>query len=151
MDESGLQSIRVEAFQSACQRAGIRLTPQRLEVFREVASSTAHPDAEAVYRRVRVRVTSISLDTVYRTLWMLTEQGFLQTLGPRRENVRFDANLDPHHHFYCTGCEEVLDLHLPLVDEAVVARAVRAVGSLQSTRVEVRGLCTKCSARQVSG
>ncbi|MCK7479895.1 MAG: transcriptional repressor [Candidatus Moduliflexus flocculans] len=59
-----------------------------------MASSLEHPDADAVFRAVRKRVPTVSIDTVYRTLWMLNDLGLVTTLGPRRESVRFDANLD---------------------------------------------------------
>ena len=44
-------------------RAGMKVTHQRTEIFREVAGSDEHPDAETVYQRVRKRVTGISRDT----------------------------------------------------------------------------------------
>ncbi len=137
-----------DRFAEACQRAGVRLTPQRLEVFRVVATSTEHPDAESVYRSVRRRVPNISLDTVYRTLWLLAEQGFLKTLGPRRESVRFDANLKPHHHFQCVACGRVVDLHGPLIDESTIAGSVASVGTVRSTHLEVRGLCASCQSSE---
>jgi Fur family transcriptional regulator, peroxide stress response regulator len=61
--------------------SGVRLTDQRLEIFREVAASLDHPDAEAVFRAVQPRVPTVSLDTVYRTLWLLTDLGIVTTLG----------------------------------------------------------------------
>src|SRR5690349_5588655 len=95
---------KLERFRAACRDAGVKVTHQRLEIFREVATSLAHPDAEAVYSGVRERVPSVSLDTVYRTLWLLNDLGLLSTLGQRRESVRFDANLTPHHHYVCESC-----------------------------------------------
>src|ERR1035437_2998022 len=37
---------RIERFKAAAKDAGVKLTHQRLEVFRELASSAEHPDAE---------------------------------------------------------------------------------------------------------
>ena len=64
---------RVARFERLCRDAGIRLTHQRLEIYRAVAQSDDHPDAETVYRRVRTRMPTVSLDTVYRTLWLLND------------------------------------------------------------------------------
>jgi len=52
----------------------------------------------------RLGFRRVSLDTVYRTLWMLNDLQLIATLGPRRESVRFDANLEPHHHYICVRC-----------------------------------------------
>ena len=63
--------LRTERFKSACVKAGVKLTVQRIEIFRELASTDKHPDADKVFNRVRKKIPSISLDTVYRTLWLL--------------------------------------------------------------------------------
>ena len=44
---------RLERFKVASREAGIKLTHQRLEIFREVASTGEHPDAETVFQGVR--------------------------------------------------------------------------------------------------
>ncbi len=137
----------LEAFAEACRRRGIKATQQRLEIYREVAQSREHPDAEAVFRGVQTRLPTVSLDTVYRTLKMLTELGFIATLGPRQESLRFDANKEPHHHYVCVKCGKIQDLVDTLLDVECVQRVVRAFGSVQTAQLEVRGLCNTCAGR----
>ena len=43
---------RLERFKAAAKEAGVKLTHQRLEIFRELASSIEHPDAEMLLRSV---------------------------------------------------------------------------------------------------
>jgi len=136
---------RVDRLKSASRSAGVKLTHQRLEIFREVASSLEHPDAEAVFRAVRRRVPTLSIDTVYRTLWMLNDLGLVTTLGPRRERVRFDANLDHHHHYVCTSCGLARDFVSADLDALGIPDAVRALGRVLVTQVEVRGVCIRCA------
>lgn len=136
---------RVEHFVTACREAGLKLTHQRLEIFREVAKTTAHPDAEAVFAGVRARLPTVSLDTVYRTLWTLTEVGLINTLGPRRDATRFDGNLAPHHHFVCTACDAAYDFEAPALHQLAVPREARALGEVQASHVEFTGLCAKCA------
>ena len=85
---------RMKHFETVCRGEGIKLTHQRLEIFREVAQTGDHPDADLVFQRVRKRIPTVSLDTVYRTLWILSDLGLVVTLGSSRESTRFDAN--PH-------------------------------------------------------
>ena len=136
---------RIDRLKLASRSAGVKLTHQRLEIFREVASSLEHPDAEAVFRAVRRRVPTLSIDTVYRTLWMLNDLGLVTTLGPRRERVRFDANLDHHHHYLCTRCGLARDFESAGLDALGIPDAVRALGRVLVTQVEVRGVCTRCA------
>ena len=136
---------RVEGFQAAARRAGVKLTHQRLEIFREVAASLEHPSAEMVLKTVQARMPTVSLDTVYRTLWLLNDLGLVSTLGPRRESVRFDANLADHHHYVCMRCGRARDFESQELNALRIPPAVREYGSIVGTRVEVRGICGRCA------
>jgi Fur family peroxide stress response transcriptional regulator len=137
---------RLENLTSAAKAAGVKLTHQRLEIFRALARTEEHPDAEAVLRAVQRRAPTVSLDTVYRTLWMLQDLGLVTTLGPGRDRVRFDANLDRHHHYICVGCGLVRDFDSAELNRLRVPDAVRQFGSVVDAQVEVRGLCAKCQS-----
>lgn len=136
---------RLARLRSAVKQAGAKLTYQRIEIFREVASSREHPDAETVFRAVRARVPTISLDTVYRTLWTMHDLGILATLGPRRGSVRFDANLRRHHHFVCGRCGLAQDFESAEFDALPIPANVLKFGRVDSAQVEVRGVCRRCA------
>jgi Fur family transcriptional regulator, peroxide stress response regulator len=137
---------RLACFEDAARNAGIRLTHQRLEIFRAVASSIEHPAAEAIFRAVQERIPTVSLDTVYRTLWTLEDLGIVATLGPRRGTARFDANLRPHHHFTCVRCGLTRDFEDSALDALPVPAAAKRYGEVVGARVELRGVCQRCSA-----
>jgi Fur family peroxide stress response transcriptional regulator len=136
---------RIERFKAAARGAGVKLTHQRLEIFRAVASSVEHPSAEAVYKAVRRSMPTVSLDTVYRTLWLLTDLGLLTTLGPRQGSVRFDANPEHHHHYLCVRCGQVLDFESTDLDALRIPDSVSRLGRVLSAHVEVRGVCADCA------
>lgn len=138
---------RIEQFKSAAREAGVKLTHQRLEIFREIASSLEHPGAEAVFRGVQPRMPTVSLDTVYRTLWMLHDLGMIARLSPGRESMRFDANLAHHHHYVCVRCGLVRDFADVDFDEAPIRNAVKSFGGVVDAHVEVRGICDECGKR----
>jgi len=142
---------RLERFKAACKKAGVKLTHQRLEIFREIAASTEHPDAETVFRGVQTRIPTVSLDTVYRTLWLLDGLGLITTLGPRRESVRFDPNLEHHHHYVCVQCGLAKDFESADLSVLTIPASVREFGSVMATHVEVRGLCAACAKKTASG
>lgn len=135
---------RLEHFKAVAKDAGIKLTHQRLEIFRELANTQEHPDAETIFRGVAKRVPTVSLDTVYRTLWMMRDLGLVTTLGPHRDAVRFDANLDRHHHYICVRCGLIRDFESDALDRLRVPESVAAFGSVVDAQVEVRGLCEAC-------
>jgi len=139
---------RMERFEEVCRNSCMKLTHQRMEIFREVAKTGDHPDAEKVYQGVRKRMPTMSLDTVYRTLWLLKDLGLITTLGPPRERTRFDANLSHHHHFVCIQCGLTRDFYSDAFDELRLPDSVKAFGRMETTQVEVKGVCLKCNAKE---
>jgi Fur family peroxide stress response transcriptional regulator len=136
---------RMAHFESVCRRQGIKLTHQRIEVFREIAQTGDHPDAEQVFQRVRKRLPTVSLDTVYRTLWLLNDLGLVTTLGSSRERTRFDANLESHHHFVCAKCGLTRDFYSAELDNITLPDSLDSLGEIEATHVEVRGVCRQCT------
>jgi Fur family transcriptional regulator, peroxide stress response regulator len=136
---------RLDSFKEACREAGIKVTHQRLEIFREVARSNEHPDARTVLKGVRKRIPEVSLDTVYRTLWLLKDLGMIGTLGTNVERTLFDANMSRHHHFVCVQCGIARDFYNPLFDELEAPDSIKEFGDALTTHVEVRGICSRCS------
>ena len=139
---------RMERFEEVCRSSGMKLTHQRMEIFREVAQTGDHPDAEKVCQGVRKRMPTMSLDTVYRTLWLLKGLGLITTLGPPRERTRFDANLSHHHHFVCIQCGLTQDFYSDAFDELRPPDSVKAFRRVETTQVEVKGVCLQCNAKK---
>ena len=142
---------RLGRFRDVCRHAGMKLTHQRTEIFREVARTDDHPDAQTIYGRVRERIPAVSLDTVYRNLWLLDDLGLITTVGPPRERARFDGNTAPHHHFICSQCGMAQDFYSREFDELRPPSEVEAMGSVQATHVELRGLCLRCRKQEKKG
>jgi Fur family peroxide stress response transcriptional regulator len=139
---------RLEQLKAVAKKVGVKLTHQRLEIFRELAATEKHPDADSIYRAVQQRMPTVSVDTVYRTLWMLHDLGLVTTLGPQGGGVRFDANLEQHHHYVCVRCGLVSDFDSEELNGLRVPDAVRQIGSIVDAHVEVRGLCADCQKRK---
>jgi Fur family transcriptional regulator, peroxide stress response regulator len=142
---------RMSAFAEACSRTGIRMTHQRMEVFREVAKTDEHPDAETIYGRVRRRIPAISLDTVYRTLSTLETLGVLSRVYLLCDRARFDAMTAPHHHFVCSRCGMLRDFVSAEADKLRIPPEVQSWGVVKSIHLEVRAVCSKCAKRTKAG
>jgi len=139
---------RIERMTQALRQAGVKLTHQRLEILQEMARSNRHPDVETIFQAVRQRMPTVSLDTVYRTLWLLLDLGLITTLGPSRERVRFDANMRPHHHFECLRCGATHDFYSREFDNLKIPDSARAWGRVEQAQVEVRGVCLRCQKKE---
>lgn len=139
---------RLTLFREVCRRRGLRITPQRTEVFRAVAGTDEHPDAEAILRRVRKRVPKVSLDTVYRILYRLEDEGLISRVQMSADRLRFDGNVALHHHFVCSQCGLVRDFKSDDVDRVRLPDEVRTWGDIKVRHLQVRGVCRQCTRRR---
>lgn len=87
---------------------------------------------------------TISLDTVYRTLWLLNDLGLVATLGAGRERACFDANLKSHHNFVCGRCESTRDFYCNDLDNIRLPDSVGSFGEIEATYVEIRCIYLEC-------
>ncbi len=135
------------AFRKVCKEHGIKVTPQRLEIFREVMRARDHPSAEDIYRRVKDRLPSISLDTVYRTLSAFESYGLI---GESRSQTRHGsiqiARL--HHHLVCTVCKGLTDFYWAEFDRLDSPFDVSEWGHPESRHVQIEGICSKCATKR---
>lgn len=136
---------RFEHYKTKAREAGIKLTRQRLEIFREIASRTDHPDAESIYHAVHDRMPSVSLDTVCRTLWLLYDLNLIATYGQIRDTVHFDPDPAPHNHYICVQCGIIRDLAAPELDDFPIPPESGAFGTVLAFRVELCGICESCA------
>lgn len=139
---------RINEFKLYCREHSLRLTAQRLEIFRAVASSCSHPCAETVYKAVRKKLPNISLDTVYRTLSYMEESGVICRVGLGNKG-RFDANPAAHYHFVCLNCGEVYDVFPQEEEKLSLPGNIAQFGEVKNVNLQFRGICNRC--RQTAG
>ncbi len=126
---------------------GLRATPQREAIFRVLAGSKAHPNAEQVYQQVRQTFSSISFTTVYKTMQTLEEAGLLQRFNTGANVYRYDANVHPHPHFICLNCGRVDDLkEFPADLNDYLESAARSTPNrLRFVNLHFFGYCPQCA------
>ena len=134
----------------ACVRAsGLKLTPQRIAIVRELAADPAHPTAQELFDRLRPALPTMSFATVYNTLDALAAAGLCAALSLSPGASRFDPNMKPHYHAVCDRCGLVRDVPAEKqgVHELATAAASSAVPGFQVRAVEriYRGLCADCA------
>jgi Fe2+ or Zn2+ uptake regulation protein len=132
------------AFARRCREHGVRVTAQRLAVYRALAEDPGHPTADAIYRRLRGAMPSLSPATVYRVLESLVRDGLLRRVSTTGGAGRFDANLAPHQHLICRVCGRMTDVHVPAVEVGRVAAQARPRFVVEDVDVRILGRCETC-------
>jgi len=158
-DVGGGHSPQMDRMVAGVRAAGLKLTPQRLAIVRELAGDESHPTAQELYERLRPALPTMSFATVYNTLDALTAAGLCSTLALAPGSGRFDPNMDPHHHLVCDHCGSVRDLLTPDLSRPTpgggspsddsVRRAIAKVSpgfEVRSVERIMRGLCAACAS-----
>jgi Fur family peroxide stress response transcriptional regulator len=135
----------LSAFEAACRRAGLKLTHQRLEIYRELAASTDHPSAEVLHRRLIKKIPMLAIDTVYRTLRTLCQYGLIHKVETIESQARFEVIYERHQHLICRQCRQVLDFQWPSIDEVSLPDELMHWGKIDSRNVVIYGICNNCN------
>ncbi len=144
MDPAELQQ-QLNRFEAACRQDGLKLTHQRMEIYRELAASTDHPNAEILHRRLTRKIPMLSLDTVYRTLTTLWKHGLIQKVETIESQARFEVVFKRHHHLICRHCREIMDFQWPSIDDVKLPDDLMHWGKIDSRNVVIYGICKHCS------
>ncbi|OPJ55338.1 Fur family transcriptional regulator [Clostridium oryzae] len=88
----------------------LKLTPQRIAVYKYLQSTKEHPSAETIFKALQPLYPTMSLATVYKALKTLVEVKLIQEINLGEGNSRYDGNPNPHSHLQCVQCLRVDDL-----------------------------------------
>jgi len=132
------------AFEEACRGAGLKLTHQRLEIYRELMQAVDHPSVETLFQRVRRRIPTISLDTVYRTLSMLEQYDLIRRIQTYGAFSRFEKQFRRHHHLFCRKCQELTDVAWEALENLPLPPEMADWGSVEEKNLLIEGVCRKC-------
>lgn len=126
---------------------GLKATPRRLEVMQCLVGERMYLSADEVWNRIRVRLDSIGLPTVYRILDELAEARVITRIfsADRKQYFFMCANQEHHHHFVCDSCRRVVDFAQCGLEGLAGEIASSTGGRVLSHILQVNGLCAECS------
>ena len=123
-------------------RRGSRQREAILKVLRE---TNTHPTADWIYDRVRKIIPNISLGTVYRNLNFLVSQGLVrEVIVQGSSSAKYDANIEPHHHFICLNCNSIYDLPNDEISLDVSQLEKKRKFKISYVNLDIYGTCAKC-------
>src|SRR5262249_16945314 len=113
----------VDELSELFRRQGLRVTPQRQEIFGLLHGDDRHPTVESLYEPARAGMPGISLKAVYQPVTGLAARGEVVLLDLGTGSYRVDPTVeDEHHHLICPHCGKVRDVPLELPDARLPAR-----------------------------
>jgi Fur family peroxide stress response transcriptional regulator len=142
-----MTTLEANEFRLLCETAGIAVTHQRQVVYQVLKSMHGHPSPEEVYARVRIRIPSISLATVYKTIHLFIESRVFHEVSLHHGSLRVETNARPHHHLVCTECKSICDIDAEELGFGAQTQKLPGGFLAQRYAVDVLGLCVDCQKR----
>ena len=122
----------------------LRMTPQRRAILDEFQGDENHFSADEVYVRVRAKLPSISLGTVYRNLDILAQTGQVVAFDVGSGQKLYDGGLHRHYHVRCVDCGRVCDISAGAVGDLNAAASGHGF-EIISHQLTFEGVCDSCS------
>jgi Fur family ferric uptake transcriptional regulator len=132
---------------------GLKSTSQRDAILDIFVAAGEHLSAEELYARVKKTNPGIGYATVYRTLKLLADAGMAEERRFEDGFTRYEfkAEKGHHDHLICTRCGEIVEFENERI-EALQADVAKKNGfQVQSHKLEIYGLCSKCQSKKNKG
>ncbi|MDR4508777.1 MAG: transcriptional repressor [Candidatus Brocadiaceae bacterium] len=138
----------VEKLTKTLKSRGLKITPQRLMIFKALESDKCHPSAEQVYKRVKEIYPSVSFTTIYKTLETLRDLGKIKELTIDEDRKHYDINTSIHHHFICSTCKVILDVFEDFSPNIDVPTSLEKDFTVSEFQISFYGTCKNCNEQE---
>lgn len=128
--------------------AGIRLTPQREEIFRIFSdNNNKHLSAFDIYKILQEDNKTIGISTIYRTLDLFVEKNIIIKRDFDYESARYEfvhREKEQHYHLICEKCGKIIEIE-DFLPSNITEKVMEEKGfQLNRLCLKIYGYCKKC-------
>ncbi len=135
----------VENLVQLLRKRGLKMTPQRMVILNILSRTEKHLTADEVYQEAKKTYPMLSATTVYRNLEDMVGAGLLSHFKYSGSAMRYDTNIEQHHHFICTRCGSVKDIYLKTIDYDVDTKKFALDRfRIDGSELYLNGVCEGC-------
>lgn len=124
-----------------------------MAVAEALVESDDHPSVEVLRRRLEQRGEHIGTATLYRTVDALVRSGLAREHDFGEGFKRYEALREraEHAHLVCVRCNRVTEFSNERLERMLRMTADEHRFHYERHRVDVRGVCAECRARELGG
>jgi Fur family ferric uptake transcriptional regulator len=136
-----------EIFLGFIKKKGLRATRQREEILRAFFSAGKHITVDDLYALVKKKNPDIGYATVHRNLKFLCECGLAEEIKVGNKKARYEVKYGHRHHDHliCVKCGEFTEVNDEKIERLQDKLAEANGFTPLRHRLEIYGLCKKCS------
>ena len=131
-------------------QAGIKHTKQRWAILDIMQRSNQPVTVDQIYSALIQKKLNMSLSTVYRFLYLLSEKELVTKISIIQEDRHlYEINDGFHRHYlYCLGCEKIMAIKYCPLEDYEKSLADDTGYSIIGHKLSVYGYCPECKRKK---
>jgi len=138
------ESDRMKRMVEVMSGHGLRITDQRRTLLQLFEKNEGYLSPKDVYEQMSSVYPSVSFDTVYRNLRVLSDMGVLEQFYFMDGGLKFKWSCLTHHHHHliCMNCEKTVPFQFCPMDQPIDLPDHNF--KIVNHRFEIYGMCAEC-------
>ena len=136
----------IETFRAFISEKGLRNTPEREEIIREIFAIQKHFDVDELYLRLRNKGSKVSKASIYRNLPLILECGLIREVWHEDGHMHYEQiyGYGHHCHLLCVECGKVIEFVEEDIKEIEKRLEKKYDFKVIDHRLDVKGYCKRC-------
>ncbi len=146
------QAALRNAFEEFLRSRSLKFTAQRARIFDRAFATHEHFTAETLFRWLEDEGAAVSRATVYRTLGLLVEGRFLESLDTGRGELLYEHVLGHRHHDHmvCLECGRIEEFFDERIEQLQEEAAEKKGFVMLDHDLRLLGFCKACARKRLS-
>lgn len=139
-------SDEIDLFRAFISKKGLRNTPEREEIIREIFANHEHFDVDELYLRLRDKKSKVSKASIYRNIPLIMECGLIKEVWHENGHMHYEHIYGHGHHCHirCIKCGKVIEF----VEKEMKAIETRLASEydfeIVDHNLDITGYCSEC-------
>ena len=139
----------LDIFRQFLKRQGMRYTPERETIIKEIFSTHEHFDVDSLYIAIRQKGLRVSKASIYRLIPLLIKANLIDEVFFENGQMHYEHTYGHEHHCHlrcreCRRIEEFSDERIAQIEEEL---SERFNYKILRHKFEVIGICSRCQKK----
>lgn len=136
----------IEVFREFIRKKGLRNTPEREAIIKEIFATHDHFDVDELYLRLKNKKQKISKPSIYRLIPYLLESGLIQDAYFEDGHLHYEHIYGHEHHCHlrCLKCGKIIEFEEKSLKKIEKKLAEKHDFFIKAHKFEALGYCSKC-------
>jgi Fur family ferric uptake transcriptional regulator len=139
----------IEVFRDFVRKKGLRNTPERETIIKEIFSIHDHFDVDALHSRLKKKGKKVSKPSIYRLIPYLLESGLVREAYFEDGHLYYEQIYGHEHHCHlrCLKCGRTIEFKEESLKKLEKKLADKYRFHVEGHKLEVYGHCPKCKVK----